>query len=79
MMMGGSNHSIIALCTDYPFRSAAGSRTGTGLRVLSDFQQGQVVAGRVKRVEKFGVFLELDGSNVVGALALVVGGIMEVK
>jgi ribosomal protein S1 len=37
------------------------------LHVLSDFQEGQVVAGRVKRVEKFGVFVELENSNVVRA------------
>ncbi len=47
-------------------RSAgANSRASTGLRVLSEFRGGEVVAGRVKRVEKFGVFVELEGSNVV--------------
>jgi len=48
-------------------RSAgSSSRAAAGLRVLSEFREGEVVAGRVKRVEKFGVFVELEGSNVVG-------------
>ncbi|KAF5829876.1 hypothetical protein DUNSADRAFT_15392 [Dunaliella salina] len=48
-------------------RSAgSNSRAAAGLRVLSEFKEGEVVAGRVKRVEKFGVFVELEGSNVVG-------------
>lgn len=53
-----------------PCRRSAESRTSTGLRVLSEFSEGEVVAGRVRRVEKFGVFVELEGSNVVGVAAV---------
>lgn len=40
--------------------------TGGARKGLSDLKEGQVVAGRVRRVEKFGVFVEITGSTVVG-------------
>lgn len=36
-------------------------------RTLTDFKEGQVVSGRVRRVEKFGVFVELANSTVVSS------------
>lgn len=41
--------------------------------MLSEFKEGEVVAGRVKRVEKFGVFVELEGSNVVSVKCVLFG------
>ncbi len=35
-------------------------------RQLKDFAVGEIVDGRVRRVEKFGVFVEIPGSSVVG-------------
>jgi rRNA biogenesis protein RRP5 len=34
--------------------------------LLEDFAEGQVVRGRIKRVEKFGVFIRVRDSPVVG-------------
>ena len=33
---------------------------------LRDFQEGQIAHGRVKKVEDYGLFIELDGSRVSG-------------
>lgn len=33
---------------------------------LDTLEEGQVVRGKVRKVEKFGVFVELDGSGAVG-------------
>jgi rRNA biogenesis protein RRP5 len=33
---------------------------------LSDFAEGQTVVAIVKKVEEYGIFLRIDGSNVSG-------------
>ena len=37
-----------------------------GWATLEDFKEGQVVRGRVRRAEKFGVFIRIDDSAVTG-------------
>ncbi|KAI9461178.1 nucleic acid-binding protein [Russula earlei] len=46
------------------FRSGTLSRA-TG-PTLSDFQEGQKVKGRVKKIEDYGIFVEIEGSKVSG-------------
>lgn len=46
------------------FRTQPASKSS--LLALRDFQEGQVVHGHVKRVEDYGLFIELDGSKVSG-------------
>lgn len=43
--------------------SAAGKGS---LLTLRDFQEGQTVHGHVKKVEDYGLFIELDDSKVSG-------------
>jgi hypothetical protein len=33
---------------------------------LSDFQEGQKIKGRIKRIEDYGLFIEIEGSKVSG-------------
>jgi rRNA biogenesis protein RRP5 len=35
-------------------------------KTINEFEKGMVVTGSVKRVESFGVFVQIDGSDVVG-------------
>ena len=43
------------------------STTGKDLQLtLRDFQEGQIVHGHVKKVEDYGLFIELDDSKVSG-------------
>jgi rRNA biogenesis protein RRP5 len=43
------------------------SSTGkASLLTLRDFQEGQIVHGHVKKVEDYGLFIELDDSKVSG-------------
>lgn len=37
-----------------------------GWATLEDFTEGQIVRGRVRRAEKFGVFVRIDDSAVTG-------------
>jgi rRNA biogenesis protein RRP5 len=46
------------------FRTQSASKGS--LLALRDFQEGQVVHGHVKRVEDYGLFIELDDSKVSG-------------
>lgn len=46
------------------FRTQSTSKSS--LLALRDFQEGQVIHGHVKRVEDYGLFIELDGSKVSG-------------
>jgi rRNA biogenesis protein RRP5 len=47
------------------FRS--GDRASTSAKLqLSDLSEGQKVQGRVKKVEEFGIFIQIDDSKVSG-------------
>lgn len=47
------------------FRSGDLSRSKPSI-TLSDLEEGQKVEGRVKRVEEYGLFIEIDGSKLSG-------------
>ena len=48
------------------FRSGDLTRNASQLLTLQDLQEGQKIMGRVKRIETFGLFIEIDGSKVTG-------------
>ncbi|KAG9314209.1 hypothetical protein JVU11DRAFT_4995 [Chiua virens] len=48
------------------FRSGDLTRTPASSLALSDLQEGQKVIGRVKRVEQYGIFIEIQGSKICG-------------
>lgn len=48
------------------FRTGSGSTGKASLLSLRDFQEGQTVHGHVKKVEDYGLFIELDDSKVSG-------------
>jgi len=48
------------------FRTGSGIAGKTSLLALRDFQEGQTVHGHVKKVEDYGLFIELDDSKVSG-------------
>ena len=47
------------------FRSGSLSRSQPALS-LSDLQEGQKIKGRVKKIEVYGLFIEIEGSKVSG-------------
>lgn len=48
------------------FRTKSNTNSKTSLLTLRDFQKGQAVHGHVKKVEDYGMFIELDDSKVSG-------------
>jgi rRNA biogenesis protein RRP5 len=48
------------------FRSGDLSRPSSKSLSIGDLQQGQKVTGRVKRIEQYGLFIEIDGSKISG-------------
>jgi rRNA biogenesis protein RRP5 len=48
------------------FRSGDLTRAPPSSLALSDLQEGQKVHGRVKRIEQYGVFIEIEGSKISG-------------
>lgn len=42
------------------------SKAAGGWKNLADLEEGQVLRGRVKRVEKYGVFVDIAGSSLTG-------------
>ncbi|KAG2446158.1 hypothetical protein HXX76_000753 [Chlamydomonas incerta] len=43
--------------------------SGAAIQSLAELKEGQLVSGRVRRVEKFGVFVEVEGNSSVVGLA----------
>ncbi|KAI0720020.1 U3 snoRNP-associated protein Rrp5 [Cerioporus squamosus] len=48
------------------FRSGDLKRDNRSQLTLSDFSEGQKIDGRVKRVEDYGIFIEVEGSKISG-------------
>ncbi|KAH8990141.1 nucleic acid-binding protein [Lactarius hatsudake] len=48
------------------FRSGSLSRSALPSLSLSDFQEGQKVKGRIKKIEAYGLFIEIEGTKVSG-------------
>ena len=48
------------------FRSGDLTRNAPQLFTFNDLQEGQKVVGRMKRIETFALFIEIDGSKVTG-------------
>ena len=48
------------------FRTKSSTTRKDSLLTLRDFQEGQIVHGHVKKVEDYGLFIELDDSKVSG-------------
>ena len=48
------------------FRSGDLTRAPPDSLTFSDLREGQKVVGRVKRVEQYGVFIEIEGSKISG-------------
>ena len=48
------------------FRSGDLSRTSKPSLNISDLQEGQKVEGRVKKIEDYGLFIEINGSKLAG-------------
>ena len=48
------------------FRTKSGTNGKASLLTLRDFQGNQTVHGHVKKVEDYGLFIELDDSKVSG-------------
>jgi rRNA biogenesis protein RRP5 len=48
------------------FRTKSATTKKVAQLGLSDFAEGQTVVAIVKKVEEYGIFLRIDGSNVSG-------------
>ena len=48
------------------FRSGDLKRDTRAQLTLSDLSEGQKIDGRVKRVEEYGIFIEVEGSRLSG-------------
>ncbi|KAF8140429.1 hypothetical protein EV363DRAFT_1393337 [Boletus edulis] len=48
------------------FRSGDLTRAPSNSLTLSDLREGQKVAGRVKRIEQYGIFIGIEGSKISG-------------
>lgn len=48
------------------FRTKSSNTSKASLLTLRDFQEGQTVHGHVKKVEDYGLFIEIDDSKVSG-------------
>ena len=48
------------------FRTKFSTTSRASLLTLRDFQEGQIVQGHVKKLEDYGLFIELDDSKVSG-------------
>jgi rRNA biogenesis protein RRP5 len=48
------------------FRTKSSTTSKDSLLTLRDFQEGQIVYGHVKKLEDYGLFIELDDSKVSG-------------
>ncbi|KAF8560198.1 hypothetical protein OG21DRAFT_1401925 [Imleria badia] len=48
------------------FRSGDLTRAPPNSMTLSDLREGQKVVGRVKRIEQYGIFIEIEGSKISG-------------
>lgn len=48
------------------FRSGDLSRASNGSKSLADLEEGQQVEGVVKKVEDYGLFIEIDGTKLSG-------------
>ena len=48
------------------FRSGDLTRAPPNSLTLSDLREGQKVIGRVKRIEQYGIFIEIEGSKISG-------------
>ncbi|KAH9178640.1 nucleic acid-binding protein [Lactarius sanguifluus] len=48
------------------FRSGSLSRSALSSLSLSDFQEGQKIKGRIKKIEAYGLFIEIEGTKVSG-------------
>ena len=48
------------------FRSGNLSKSTRPTLSMSDFQAGQKVSGRVKKIEDYGLFIEIEGTKVSG-------------
>jgi rRNA biogenesis protein RRP5 len=48
------------------FRSENLSKSTVPTHSLSDFQEGQKIKGRVKKIEDYGLFIEIEGTKVSG-------------
>jgi len=57
----GENRKI-----EMSFRTKSGTTGKDSLLNLRDFKEGQIVHGHVKKVEDYGLFIELDDSKVSG-------------
>ncbi|GBF92560.1 hypothetical protein Rsub_05174 [Raphidocelis subcapitata] len=47
-------------------RSGGGGGGGAGWRQLGDIEEGELTTGKVRRVERYGVFVDIARSNVTG-------------
>lgn len=48
------------------FRTKSSTTNKASLLTLRDFKKGQIVHGHVKKLEDYGLFIELDDSKVSG-------------
>jgi rRNA biogenesis protein RRP5 len=48
------------------FRSGDLKRDNTSSPTLADLHEGQKIDGRIKKVEEYGLFIEMDGSKLSG-------------
>jgi rRNA biogenesis protein RRP5 len=48
------------------FRSESRRQDKSAVLTLSDLQEGQIINGRVKKIEEYGLFLEIEGSKLSG-------------
>ncbi|KIL00557.1 hypothetical protein PAXRUDRAFT_821549 [Paxillus rubicundulus Ve08.2h10] len=60
------NVDVVNNKVEMTFRSGDLSRLSSKSLSLGDLQQGQKVTGRVKRIEQYGLFIEIDGSKISG-------------
>ncbi|EGO30779.1 hypothetical protein SERLADRAFT_444441 [Serpula lacrymans var. lacrymans S7.9] len=57
---------VLTKKVEMTFRSRDLTRDGTDSFTFADLHQGQKVTGRVKRIELYGLFIEIDGSTLSG-------------
>ena len=48
------------------FRAESRIQDKSTILTLSDLQEGQIINGRVKKIEEYGLFVEIEGSKLSG-------------
>jgi rRNA biogenesis protein RRP5 len=57
---------VVSKKVEMSFRSGDITKESASTRTLADFSEGQKVNGRVKKIEDYGLFIEIEGCKISG-------------